>query len=431
MQRQIGFWTAVSLVMGNMIGSGVFLLPASLAPFGGLSLIGWLVSAGGSVMLALVFARLARLDPAAGGPYAFTRAAFGDLAGFLVGWGYWISIWCANGALAVALVGYLDPFIPSIVRSPVASALLAIGFVWLLTAVNISGLRTAGRVQVTTTVLKILPLVVVAIGGLALFEPAHFALPPPEVRASTGGVIAVVTLTLWAFLGLESGTVPASATANPERTIPRATVLGTLLAAGLYVASTAGVMSLIAPDVLSRTTAPFAEAARVLAGDWAAAAVAIGAAVSCFGALNGWILLVGQLPMAVANDGLFPSVFGRLSSRGTPATAMIIGGLLTTTLIGFNATGNLVALFTKMILLSTLSTLVPYAFCSLAGFLGSGGARRATPMSPAAAVISALAFIYAAVAIGGAGQEVVYLGFLLLIMGLPVYVWVVRQRRTA
>ena len=410
--------------MGNMIGSGVFLLPASLAPFGGLSLIGWIVSAGGSMMLALVFARLARLNPAAGGPYGFTRATFGDLAGFLVGWGYWISVWCANGALAVALVGYLDPFIPSLVRSPVHAALLAIGFVWLLTAVNIAGVRRAGGVQVVTTALKILPLVLVGIGGLMFLEPDHFAVPAGDLRAASGSVIAVVTLTLWAFLGLESGTVPASVTADPRRTIPRATIAGTAIAAALYIASTAGVMGLIPPDVLAKTTAPFAEAARVLAGDWAALAVAAGAAVSCFGALNGWILIVGQLPMAMAKDGLFPRVFSRVSSLGTPARGMIIGGVLTTLLIAFNSSTALVALFTKMILLSTLSTLVPYTFCSLAGFLVPGH----DPGRRGGAIVSGLAFAYAVVAIAGAGQEVVYLGFLLIIAGLPMYIWVRRRQ---
>jgi APA family basic amino acid/polyamine antiporter len=423
-QRQIGFWAVVALVMGNMIGSGVFLLPASLARFGGLSFVGWLISAAGAMLLALVFARLARFNPAAGGPYGFTRATFGDLGGFLVGWGYWISVWCANGALAIAAVGYLDPFIPSIVGTPVYAALLAIGFVWLLTAVNIAGVRRAAGVQVTTTVLKILPLVVVGIGGLILLEPAHFAVPPPDVRASTGGVIAVVTLTLWAFLGLESGTVPAAVTVDPRRTIPQATIAGTAIVAGLYIASTAGVMGVIPPDVLANSKAPFADAARVLAGEWAGLAVAAGAAISCFGALNGWILIVGQLPMAMANDGLFPRVFGRLSSRGTPAHGMIIGAVLTTLLISLNASTALVALFERMILLSTLSTLLPYAFCSLAGFLMPGEARRGW----GGAVVSVLAFIYAVVAIAGAGRNEVYWGFLLLVAGLPTYVWVVRRR---
>src|SRR5512145_2363405 len=199
----IGFWMAVALVMGNMIGSGIFLLPASLAPYGGLSLVGWLVSTAGSLLLALVFARLARLDPAAGGPYAYTRRAFGDLPAFQVAWGYWISVWCANAALSVAFVGYLDPFVPSIVRSPVRAALLAVAMLWLLTAVNIRGARVAGRVQVLTTTLKVLPLVVVAIAGLALVEPAHFAIAEREASAIGFRLMSVVTLTLWAFLGLE------------------------------------------------------------------------------------------------------------------------------------------------------------------------------------------------------------------------------------
>jgi basic amino acid/polyamine antiporter, APA family len=180
--RAIGFWTAVALVMGNMIGSGVFLLPASLAPYGGISLAGWLVSGAGSILLALVFGRLASANPASGGPYAYTRAAFGDLASFLVAWGYWISIWCANAALAVAFVGYLDPFVPSIVRSPAAAAALAIAVLWLLSAVNITGVRTAGRIQVITTVLKILPLVFVGGAGLLVLDRTHFAIADASLR---------------------------------------------------------------------------------------------------------------------------------------------------------------------------------------------------------------------------------------------------------
>ncbi|MGH9373955.1 MAG: amino acid permease, partial [Vicinamibacterales bacterium] len=149
--RALGFWMTVALVMGNMIGSGIFLLPASLAPYGGLSLVGWLVSTGGALMLATVFARLSRLDPAAGGPYAYTRRAFGDLPGFLVAWGYWISMWTGLGALAVAFVGYLTPFFPHLAQTPASAAIVALVAVWALVAVNVAGVRTAGWVQVITT----------------------------------------------------------------------------------------------------------------------------------------------------------------------------------------------------------------------------------------------------------------------------------------
>jgi basic amino acid/polyamine antiporter, APA family len=420
--RTLGFWTAVALVMGNMIGSGVFLLPASLAPFGGLGLGGWLISTAGAVLLALVFARLSRLNPAAGGPYAYTRQAFGDLAGFLVAWGYWISVWCANAALAVALVGYLDPFVPGLVRHPASAAMIAVGAVWLLTGVNVWGVRSAGRVQVVTTALKILPLVLIGVAGTFALDPSHFAVASTGAGSIARGLTSSATLTLWAFLGLECATIPAGSIRDADRTIPRATVIGALMASFIYVTSTVGVIGVLEPSSLGQSTAPFADAARVLFGDRAAGFVALGAAISCFGALNGWILIVGQVPLAAANDGLFPSVFGRLSSRGTPASGMLIAGVLSTGLIATNYTRSLVDLFTFVILLATLSTLVPYAFCALAGFILARQDAR-MQMSRAASAVAALAFAYAFWAIGGAGADVVYWGFLLLMSGLPVYAW--------
>ena len=207
--RVLGFWAAVSLVMGNMIGSGVFLLPASLATYRGLGMIGWVVSAAGSVMLALVFARLARQLPAAGGPYAYTRHAFGDVPGFLIAWGYWLSVVATLAALAVAFVGYLDPFVPWLVRTPALAASLAVTTVWLLIGVNIIGVQAAGRVQVITTALKILPLALVGFGGLLFFEPSAFSLPETTSSPLSAQLVATVTLTLWAFLGLECATIPA------------------------------------------------------------------------------------------------------------------------------------------------------------------------------------------------------------------------------
>jgi APA family basic amino acid/polyamine antiporter len=423
--RPIGVWTSIALVMGNMIGSGVFLLPASLAPFGAISLLGWIVSAAGSIFLALVFARLARFHPASGGPYAYTRLAYGDLAGFLVAWGYWISVWCTNAALAVAFVGYLDPFVPSIVHSPPRAALLAVALVWLLTVVNIWGVRSAGRVQVVTTALKILPLVLIGIAGCASFDASHFAAGGTDVRSIAKGVMATATLTLWAFLGLECATIPAGITVDADRTIPRATIAGTILTAIIYILATVGVMSLIDPSALSRSTAPFADAAQRIGGEGAAAIVALGAAISCFGALNGWVLIVGQIPLAVANDGLFPKVFAKISSRGTPAVAMTIGACLSTALVAMNYSRNLVDLFTFIILLATLSTLVPYTFCSLAGFIVRRR-DRSFPWSTGASVVASLAFAYALFAIGGAGAEVVFWGFLLMMAGLPVYAAIAR-----
>jgi basic amino acid/polyamine antiporter, APA family len=408
--------------MGNMIGSGVFLLPASLAPFGGLAFGGWLISAGGAVALALVFARLARENPAAGGIYAYSRAAFGDLAGFLVGWGYWTAVWSGCAALAIALVGYLDPFAPSVVRNPILAACIEIGAVWLLTFVNLYSIRGAGRLQVVTTALKVLPLLVIGVLGLAVLNPSHFAMPA-RVAGGPGTLallMAAANLTMWALMGLETATIPADAVVAPERTIPRATVVGTVLAAAIYIISTGGVMSLLGPDALAHTTAPFADAARRFFGEAGVLIVAAGGVIACFGALNGWILIQGQLPGPVAADGLFPKVFGRVGARGTPVFPLVLGSVLSSILIAANSSRGLVSLFTFVIQLSTLSTLVPYVFCSLAGFMR--GQRS---------VAGVIAFLFSMFAIAGAGTEVVYYGFLLLLAGLPIYVWVKRTRVTA
>jgi basic amino acid/polyamine antiporter, APA family len=425
--RGIGFWMTVALVMGNMIGSGIFLLPASLASYGAVGLAGWLISTAGALLLAAVFAHLSQLQAAAGGPYAYTRRAFGDLAGFLVAWGYWISMWAGLGALAVAFVGYLGAVFPILTHTPASGALVATGAVWLLIGVNTAGVRSAAWVQVVTTVLKTAPLVAVGAVGLLHFDSSHFVVTQSGPRAIIIAMSGAATLTLWAFQGLESATVPATSIQDPDRTIPRATLLGTLLTAIVYIASTVGVMSLLVPGSLGQSQAPFADAARVLWGDTGATIVALGASISAFGALNGWVLLVGQLPLAVAEDGLFPRVFARRSRRGTPALGMLIAGVLTTGLIALNYTRGLVDLFTFFILLSTLTTLIPYVSSSMAVFLFDD--TRHAGVSRAIGTAAAFAFAYSLWAIAGAGREATYWGFILLVVGLPVYVLVVTRRK--
>ena len=425
---ELGFWTCVSLVIGNMIGSGIFLLPASLAPYGGISLVGWLISTVGALLLAQVFCSLARRAPLAGGPYAYTRLAFGDLAGFLMAWGYWISVLAAVAAIAVAFISYLTIFFPSLASHPVQAALAALASIWLLTAVNALGIRAGGRMQVVTTVLKILPLVALVVFGWTRFEPSHFVPFNPTGTSAFSAATATVSLTLWAFLGLESATIPAGNIADPARTIPRATLLGTVLTALLYVGTTVVVMGILTPASLATSTAPFADAAGVLAGSWAGYAVGIGAVVSCFGALNGWILIQGQIPLALAADGLFPQVFARVSKNGTPVMALVGSSVLVTLLVAANYSRSLVQLFTFSILLATLTCLVPYLFSSLAEWTllrqereASGGSRKTGSV-----LVAILAFLYSFWAIAGSGQEAVYWGFLLLMAGVPVYVWVKR-----
>ncbi len=428
--KSLGIWTCTALVIGNMIGSGIFLLPASLASYGSISMFGWVFTAVGAILVALVFARLARMIPRAGGPYTYSRHAFGDFMGFLIAWGYWISLVSANAAIAVAMVSYAGVFWPALSNSPAVAAATAAAAVWVLTIVNIMGVKMAGRVQVVTTVLKLIPLILVATVGYAFFHPGNFVPLNVSGESHFTAITATATLTLWAFLGLESATIPAGDVIDPERTIPKATMIGTVFTAVLYILATAAVMGIIAPRDLVTSTAPFADAAQRMLGSWAAYFVAAGATVSCFGALNGWILNQGQIPLAAARDGLFPTPFAKVGRSGAPATALIISSTFVTVLLATNFTRGLVGLFTFIILLATLTSLIPFVFAAAAQLLIfiREKKRLEGQRLTGASIIAVLAFIYSLWTVGGAGQETVYWGFLLLLAGIPVYVWMVWKR---
>jgi basic amino acid/polyamine antiporter, APA family len=406
-----------------MVGSGVFLLPASLAPYGATSIVGWLVSAGGAICLALVFAWLSARLPKIGGPYAYARAGFGEFSGFLVAWSYWVAVITTNAALAIAFVSYSTVFWPALGDSPPLAAGVAIAFIWLFTAVSLSGTREAGQVQLLTTVLKLLPLVAIAVFGMTMFEPSHFRPTQTAGTSTLAGVSATVTLTLWAFLGLEAGTVPADDVQDAPRTIPRATITGTLIAAVVYIASTTAVMGVVPPAQLASSTAPFADAANVLWGPWGRAVMAAGAAISCLGALNGWVLLSGQMPRAAALDGLLPQGLTRLNNRGAPATGIVLSSAIATLLVAMNYTRGLVAAFTFLILLSTLATLVPYVFST------AWACRLSWRASATRLTVAGIALAYSVWAVAGAGRDALIWGAVFLAAGAPVHLLLRRKER--
>lgn len=451
-KRQLGLWMATSLVIGNMIGSGIFLLPAALAPYRGYGIASWLITTTGALVLAVTFSRLARRIPRAGGPYAYARAGFGEFAGFFMAWGYWISVLATNAAIASALVAYLTVFWPAVGGSQSLAAAVTLGALWLLTALNASGVRNGGVVQLVTVVMKVLPLLMIGTVGLLYVRPEGFALIPPPGETPLTSLNAAVALTLWAFLGFECACIPAENVVDPTRTIPRATLLGTILTAVVYIASTVAVMGIVPVGALATSSAPFADAGRAIWGDWGGYLMGAGAIVSCFGALNGWILVQGQIPMAMARDGLFPKVFARTRADGTPAIAIVISSAFASLLLLFSFTGTLVELFTKTILLATLTAVVPYVFAALAelrfvlsepgdgkpgdgdpgdGDPGDGNPAGGKARAFGAVAIPVAAFVYALWAVIGAGEETVYLGFILLLAGLPIYVWLKRREAPA
>lgn len=427
-RRQIGLAAATALVLGNMIGSGVFMLPATLAPYGGYSLLGWLLSAAGALLLAGVFYRLARRAPRAGGPYAYSREAFGDCVGFLVAWVYWFSTIGGNAAIAVAFASYLSSFVPAVGASPLFGALAALAAIWVATLVNMAGVRSAGVVQVATTLLKIVPLLALALFGLAHFDP-HLLAPGKDAGSPWNAINVSMTATLFAFVGVECATIPAGHVRDPEKTIPRATLLGTLIAALIYVACTTAVMGMLPAPVLAKSQAPFADAGQFLWGGWASWLIAGAAAISCFGALNGWTLIAGQFPQAVAQDGLFPRFFARESRRGAPVPALLVAAVVNSLLVLANYTRGMVGMFTFMVLLTTLSNVVAYLFSAMADVVLAY--REGRPVPRRDPVLACAAFGFSVWAVVGAGADAAYWNLVLLVLGLPVYVWQTRRSTAA
>ena len=432
-RRSLGLATTTSIVLGNMVGSGVFLLPATMAVFGVYSLWGWCVSTVGALLLAWVFSNLSRRLPKAGGPYAYPREAFGDFAGFFIAWIYWLSIIGTNASIAVAFASYLTFFFPGL-ANPVYGAVAALAAAWLLTGINILGVRAAGRLQLVTVILKLTPLVALGLFGVFHFSGSVLMATHPSTGPFTS-VNQAAALAMWAFLGLECATVPADHVKDPEKTIPRATMLGTVIAGAFYIVCTTVVMGIIPGDALSHSTAPFADAAKLLWGSWAGYVIAGAALISCFGALNGWILMQGQLPQAVANNGLFPKMLAKESRFGTPVAALVISSVLASVLIlmslGSSLGGGdfgqvLVQMFQILILITTFFTLVPYMLCALAEIVLSRKQKRASNLRLRDVCFAMGGFVFGLWACYGTGKDSLFYGTLLLLAGLPIYVWQTR-----
>ena len=424
---KIGLWTSTALVVGNMIGSGIFLLPATLAAYGAISFVGWICSSIGAVALALMFSHLSKKFPhCSGGPYAYTREGLGDFAAYLVAWGYWLSIWCTNAAIAVTFVSYLTVFIPSLAANAYLSVGMGLLTIWFLTWINTLGIKAAGRTQVVTTLLKLIPLVMVSIAGVFYIDTNNFVPFNASEASVFSAVTTTATLTLFAFLGLESATVPSENIINPEKTIPRATIIGTVLTIVVYIVGCASVMGMLSPQQLQQSNAPFADAAELMWGGQARSWVAFGAIVSTFGALNGWILLQGQIPLAAARDGLFPKIFGRRNAKGIPASGIVISSVLISALMMMNFTKGLTDTFQFMILLSTVIVLVPYLFSAASYGLVLLQNRLWKKTSITKVILAAVAFTFSMWAVMGSGQESVYWGFMGLMAGIPFYVWMKR-----
>lgn len=417
-RRTLGPAACIALVMGNMIGSGVFLLPASLAPYGWDAVAGWIFTIAGSLILAYVIARLTVRMPDAGGTAQFITRAYGPLAGFAIGWIYWISVIFTNVTIAVAATANLSSIVPALNR-PGAGALLSVGFLWATTGINLIGARAAGMTQLATTALKLIPIAAVLILLALMLGSGRAEIAPfPATGFTSAGITASAALTLWALLGFESASVAADKVRDPARTIPRATLIGTATTGLIYLFVCSGI-ALTLPAAESQSGSPFAAFVAHYWSTGPAHAIAAFATISCLGALNGWTLLQGEVPLAMARGGELPRWLAGTSRNGTPVRALILSCGLGTAMLAANSLQGLVALFTAMALLSTSATLWLYVGCALA-------ALRFRLVVPAAL----LGLAYACWTLWGAGLVPSGASFLLMAAGFPFYLWARRERKT-
>ena len=421
--KKVGLVVSTSLVVGNMIGAGVFVLPATLAKFGSISILGWVFTAAGAMVLAKIFSNMSKLFPSiSGGPYTYSKAGFGDFIGFLVAWGYWISIWVSNAALVTAIISALSVFFPELKTNSILAVSIGLGTIWVLTWINSRGVSASGKFQVVTTILKLTPLVFVILLGVFYFNINNF--PSFNLTASSDlvALAGAASFALYAFLGIESASIPAGSIKNPEKTIPRATMLGTIIATLVYILGTIVLFGMLPIDVLQNSPAPFADAGKIIGGEYAGYFVAAGAAVSALGCLNGWILMSGQLPMATAKDNMFPRVFKRENKNGAPYLGLIIGSVLTSVIMLMNYTKGLVDQFSDIADLVVFAALIPYLFVAAAYIIVLIEKKLHFNNAFKTFTLGTLGATYSIWAIFGSGSETVFYGFLLLMAGIPFYV---------
>jgi len=432
-KRALGFWMTTALVVGNIIGAGIFVMPAALAPFGLNALTGWLVTVAGCACLAIAFADLARRFPQDDGPYAYTQRAFGPAAAFLVMWCYWVSVWVGNAAIAIGVVGYVMFLVPGLAASTVLPPLVALALVWVFVLINLRGVRAAGWVQMLTTLLKLVPQAAVVLLGVTLLltHPHVFKEHVPPNPASWREVASVSSIALFSMLGIECATIPAARVRDPQRTIPRATLAGTLLAALIYICISVVPMFLIPQPQLAASNAPFADLfAQRLGGNWGAVLAAF-VAVSGLGALNGWTLVIGEVTQSMAKHRGFPPALAKENAHAAPARAFIFTGIVTSIMLLCNYVGSVAQMFVFLSLIATNLTLPLYLVDALAvlRLKNVPGAARVPALLRAAAAV--LAALYCGWIVYGVERRPLLAGIGFGLAGVPVYLWSLRRTNRA
>lgn len=428
-ENKIGLAPLTAMVAGNMMGSGVFMLPANLAQIGSISIWGWILTSIGALSLALVFSTLGMLNPKAGGPYAYVKEGYGDYLGFQTVYVYWLAAWVGNIAITIVSVGYLSYFMPAL-RDPWLGCLASIGILWFFTLANAYGPNTVGKLQMVTTTAMLIPIIGVSIIGCFWFSP-HLLASAYNVSGHSDflAISAAASLTLWAFIGVESAAVSAGVVKNPKRNIPLATVLGVIIAALTYILSSVIIMGVIPNNELAHSASPFGLMAAYVLGPQVGKIVSACAVLACFGTLAGWTLLVGQSAKAAADDALFPVLFSKVNKRNVPVLGLVLVAVMMSIILLLTISPTLNKQFELVSLITVFLSLLPYLYSAASAIIIGYRLKMPKTRYIIFAVIALIALLYTFWTIANVGDKIITYGALTLLTSIPLYIVILWRRR--
>jgi APA family basic amino acid/polyamine antiporter len=416
-ERPFGFWTATAMVVGGVIGAGIYVVPSQFGRFGWSGVGAWILGGAGALLIGRVLAAITAARPQEPGLIAIIGEILGPIVGVLNGWAAWVSYWCANAYISLTAARYAGDLLPGLSTTPVRQSLTACLLIIALTLLNLSGLRSSGRFQVATSVLKLLPLAAViltvaamaATGGHEFVREAHSPLSVvPLLSATALGFVAI--------MGFESASIASERVRNPERNIPRATMLGITLSCLIYLVVCTGISFSMPAAQLAASNAPVADFIAQHWGAWAARAVAGFAVISTVGCLNVWIMLQGEVPLGLVRGGLLPEWFARTSARDIAVVPLVTASSLTCLLLLLGCWRGGAAIMDFMLRLTAVTGVWIYAFAALAAIQLRLKLALAIP-----------ALLFAVAIMAGSGLEAFLLSLLLMVVALPLYALAVRR----
>lgn len=425
LKKEIGLFTATALVVGNMMGSGIFMLPASLASVSGpgATILAWILTGLGSLILALTFANLGSKIPKTGGTYEYSRLAYGNFMGFMTAWLYWNGSWIGNATIFIVVATYLGEVIAALTNSDVIGFLFCSAILWISTFINIRGTKLAGIVTSVITVFKVLLFIFFIIIGIMNFDVANLT-PMFPIEKGITTIPMAAALTLWAFMGLETASVAGGEIKNPEKNVKRSTIMGMLISTVLYILISIVAMGAMNQRELASSTAPISDIIVKVLNLKSLDILNIAIAISILGTGMGWLLSTARVAYAAGEDGIFPKTFAKLHPKyNTPYTALIIGSICINIIFLMNFTKGLAGAYNFIVVLATLSYLPIYAISTIAEIILMVKEDKKLSFKKHIGLIirCLIGFVFSVWAIYASGAETVMYGFILILLGVPVY----------